>query len=189
MSVICIEKVCFTQVLFWPRTFLSMLNFCFGFLEMYLLGSEFVLLVREMKMKTLFTNCIPLLLTFLLLHSRVSLSLFYNTLHWNYGQYVVNMTTSVADQNEAGRAEKMFLRPPSLPSPPISGSRWPPVPLYLTVWIRHWHSYGFNCKSTPSFKDLVVQLHLWWPTVWSEVNRRSTGLSLRARGQEFPQLL
>ena len=189
MSVICIEKVCFTQVLFWPRTFLSMLNFCFGFLEMYLLGSEFVLLVREMKMKTLFTNCIPLLLMFLLLHSRVSLSLFYNTLHWNYGQYVVNMTTSVADQNEAGRAEKMFLRPPSLPSPTISGSRWPPVPLYLTVWICHWHSYGFNCKSTPSFKDLVVHLHLWWPTVWSEVNRRSTGLSLRARGQEFPQLL
>ena len=93
-----------------------MLYFCFGFLEMYLLGSEFVLLVREMKMKTLFTNCIPLLLTFLLLHSRVSLSLFYNTLHWNYG-HLVNMTTSVADQNEAGRAEKMFLRPPSLPSP------------------------------------------------------------------------
>ena len=95
-----------------------MLNFCFGFLEMYLLGSEFVLLVREMKMKTLFTNCIPLLLMFLLLHSRVSLSLFYNTLHWNYGQYVVNMTTSVADQNEAGRAEKMFLETPVAPFPP-----------------------------------------------------------------------
>ena len=112
----CIGKVYFTQVLFWPRTFLSVLYFCFGFLEMYLLGSEFVLLVREMKMKTLFTNCIPLLLMFLLLHSRVSLSLFYNTLHWNYG-HLVNMTTSVADQNEAGRAEKVFLRPPSLPSP------------------------------------------------------------------------
>ena len=112
----CIGKVYFTQALFWPRTFLSMLYFYFGFLEMYHLGSEFVLLVREMKMKTLFTNCIPLLLTFLLLHSRVSLSLFYSTLHWNYG-HLVNMTTSVADQNEAGRAEKMFLRPPSLPSP------------------------------------------------------------------------
>ena len=130
MSVIwlycCSSLYCITQVLFWPRTFLSMLYFCFGFLEMYLLGSEFVLLVREMKMKTLFTNCIPLLLTFLLLHSRVSLSLFYNTPHWNYG-HLVNMTTSVADQNEARRAEKMFLRPPSLPSPPISGSTCPPL--------------------------------------------------------------
>ena len=188
MSVICIEKVCFTQVLFWPRTFLSMLYFCFGCLEMYLLGSEFVLLVREMKMKTLFTNCIPLLLMFLLLHSRVSLSLFYNTLHWNYG-HLVNMTTSVADQMRPEGLKKCFWDPRPSPPPSISGSRWPPVPLYLTVWIRHWHSYGFSCKSTPSFKDLVAHLHLWWPTFWSEVNRRSTGLSLRARGQEFPQLL
>ena len=60
------------------------------------------------------------------------------------------------DQNEARRAEKIFLRPP----PPLSqglDDQPPPPPPHLVVWIRH--CFPFLNIQSPMLLTVIVNIY------------------------------